>query len=97
MCLTRNYDVKPQECTYTIRGLEVGPKHMYCEFDDVLLTRIYNFLVTKGYFVTVISRDRDVNKETDVVGEVSHALRQMGASVKMGVELEPNTSPDGCG
>jgi len=92
LCLKRNHRVQPEECTYTVSGVSLGPAHKYCEFDDILLTRLFTVFSTKGYFPIVVSKDNTVKKETDVMGDVSSALRKLGASVVMGVELEDHRS-----
>ena len=85
-CLQRD----GSKCSYKMGGYVKGPYHMLCEFDDVLLTRLFAQSAAElrrryNCGVFLVSGDREVNKDQEVVSQVSKALMEMGDSVKFGI------------
>lgn len=87
-CIQRIKDVKPSQCTYRIDDDSVGPEHKYCEFDDVLLSRLGTTFFNEGYKVVTVSRDRNLVKEPDDIADVSSELAKMGESVTIALSIE---------
>lgn len=86
-CIIRDYTKRPQQCTYDLpSGVDLGPDHAFCEFDDVLLTHMAARLRESGFEVEVVSKDRGIIKDQGLVEAVSYGLRELDASVKLSVE-----------
>ncbi len=86
-CIARIRDVSPSQCLYRIDGRSVGPAHKFCEFDDVLLTRLGTTFTNEGYKVVTISRDRNLVKEPDEVADVSSELAKMEGGVTIALSI----------
>ena len=86
-CIKRLKDVKPQECYYVYDNTNrTTTKHLFCEFDDVFFTRIYNGLVgvdKEVVFVSFDTRGGGALKQPDEVAEATTALNLLGQSVFM--------------
>lgn len=86
-CIKRLKDIKPQECYYVYDNTaKTTTKHLFCEFDDVFLTRIYKGLVDvdkEVVFVSFDTRGGGALKQPDEVAEATTALNRLGQSVSM--------------
>ena len=92
-CIVRDYTKKPQQCTYDLpNGVDLGPDHAFCEFDDILITRMAARLREYGFGVEVVSKDRGLIKDQGLVEAVSYGLRELDASVKLSVEFVATNS-----
>lgn len=87
-CIQRLKNVKPNQCSYRIDDASVGPEHKYCEFDDVLLTRLGTTFDNEGYRVVTISHDKYLVKEPDAVADVSSELAKMEGGVTISLSIE---------
>lgn len=85
-CIVRDRDAGT--CRYRTQGVLTSYSHELCEFDDVLLTRMFNVLTSKSYFCKIVSKDGRVHKEVDVIGDVSVELKRLGRAVRLGLEHE---------
>jgi hypothetical protein len=77
--------------TKCIKRIKVNPSrcfYKYCEFDDVLLTRIGTTFQNEQYKVITVSNDSRLVKEPDAVGDVSSELSKMGDSVTISLFKE---------
>ena len=88
-CLKRDEAEKGSDaqCSYLLGGKKWGPEHVFCEFDDVLLTRLHAHFAFHYDHVVAVSRDPHVLKDEDVVYKVSQALVELGDSVEFGLEF----------
>ena len=71
-------------CSLRTRILETSHEHKFCEFDDVLITRLFKHAYDELKIFTVVkSMDSGVTKSDSDVKDVSTQLALLGRSVRV--------------